>query len=70
MTGCISIWVKNLANVAGWVKRKGDTWAGRGPACLLCTYWLVSLLFSLSVSFPLSTDLCVKCPSVCLSVYC
>lgn len=35
VTGCISIWVKNLANVAnmaGWARRKGATGAGRAPA--------------------------------------
>lgn len=67
MTGCISIWVKNLANVAnmaGWVRRKGATWAGWGPGCLLFSCWLVSLLFSLSLN--LSTDLYVQLP-ICLS---
>lgn len=52
VTGCISIWVKNLANVAnmaGWVRRKGATWVGRGPVCLLFACWLVRVLFSLAL---------------------
>lgn len=67
MTGCISIWVKNLANVAnvaGWVRRKGTT---LGAVFLLVGQVYISLslvffFFYLSPSFPPSTDLCVRVP--------
>lgn len=53
MTSCISIWVKNLANVAnatGWVRREGATLGGRGRSLhtvLLdwSVYFSVSLVF-------------------------
>lgn len=70
MTGCISIWVKNLANVesvVGWVSSKGATQAGRDPACVLFSCWLVILLFSVSLCLRLQICIC-NCPSVCLSV--
>lgn len=74
MTGCISIWVKNLANVAnvaGWVRRKGTT---LGAVFLLVGRVYISLslvfFFFLSLAFISSIELiCVcECPSVRLSV--
>lgn len=65
VTACISIWVKNLANVAnvaGWVRRKEATWVGWVPVCLLfcllvglCT--CLALLFAILSQFP-------PCPNV------
>lgn len=45
MTGCISIWVKNLANVANVAVGEEE----RGYTGWLGPSWLVSLLFSLSL---------------------
>lgn len=54
MTSCISIWVKNLANVAnapGWVRREGATLGGHGRSLhnvfmLIGQYlWLFYLLY-------------------------
>lgn len=69
VTGSISIWVKNLANVAnvaGWVQRKGATWAGPGPACLsVClsvgqyTFLSLSCLPICLLAFLLSADMSV-----------
>lgn len=67
VTARISIWVKNLANmanVAGWVRRKEakakEGRAGWGPVCLLLACWLLTGSFSvISSQFPL-------CPNVCI----
>lgn len=72
MTGCISIWVKNLANVAnvaGWVRRKGTT---LGAVFLLVGQVYISLslvFFFISRLHFLHRLICVcECPSVHLSV--
>lgn len=58
MTGCISIWVKNLANVAnvaGWVRRKGTTLGavfllvGQSTFRSLWSFFFLSLAFISSI---------------------